>query len=124
MDRQEEQKRQLEEQSDPSPRPADKLRQELKTKSEQLEIHARQLSEILKINEVLRLDLTLEDLLQKVASAVQRSLGFKQVLISLYDRDRHRPGHDPDRLRHPPSRRREDRSPGLRHHSPRQQGAG
>jgi diguanylate cyclase (GGDEF)-like protein len=67
---------------------AEKLRQELQQKNVQLEIQTRQLTEILKINEVLHLDLKLEEILDKVAQAIHRSLGFRRVLISLYDRDR------------------------------------
>jgi len=65
------------------------LRQELEQKNAQLEIQTRQLTEILKINEALHLDLKLEEVLDKVARAIHRSLGFRRVLISLYDRDRH-----------------------------------
>jgi diguanylate cyclase (GGDEF)-like protein len=65
------------------------LRRELERRNAQTEVQNRQLTEILKINEVLHLDLELDDLLDKVAKAVQRSLGFQRVLISLYDRDRH-----------------------------------
>jgi len=68
---------------------AEGLRQELEQKNAQLEIQTRQLTEILKINEALHLDLKLEEVLDRVARAVQRSLGFRRVLISLYDRDRH-----------------------------------
>lgn len=70
-------------------RPLETLLRELEKKNSQLEAQARQLSEILKISEILRLDLKLDDLLDKVAKAVQRSLGFRRVLISLYDRDQH-----------------------------------
>jgi diguanylate cyclase (GGDEF)-like protein len=65
------------------------LRQELEHKNAQLEIQTRQLTEILKINEALHLDLRLEEVLDRVARAIHRSLGFRRVLISLYDRDRH-----------------------------------
>jgi len=65
------------------------LRQELEQKNAQLEIQTRQLTEILKINEVLHLDLKLEEILDKVARAIHRSLDFGRVLISLYDLDRH-----------------------------------
>ena len=65
------------------------LRRELEKRNAQTQVQNRQLTEILKINEVLHLDLELDDLLDKVAKAVQRSLGFQRVLISLYDRDHH-----------------------------------
>lgn len=70
-------------------RPPEVSRQELEEKNTRLEARARQLMEILKINKILRLDLDLDDLLDKVAKAVQRSLGFHRVLISLYDRKDH-----------------------------------
>ena len=65
------------------------LRRELEQKNAQLEIQTRQLTEILKINEALHLDLKLEEVLDRVARAVHRSLDFRRVLISLYDRERH-----------------------------------
>jgi diguanylate cyclase (GGDEF)-like protein len=67
----------------------EELRQELEKKNAQLEVQTRQLTEILKINEVLRLDLELDQILDKVAKAIQHSLAFRRVLISLYDRERH-----------------------------------
>jgi diguanylate cyclase (GGDEF)-like protein len=71
------------------PRKPEAPRQELEDRNARLEARARQLMEILKINEILRLDLELDDLLDKVAKAIQRSLGFHRVLISLYDRKGH-----------------------------------
>ncbi len=65
------------------------LRREQGDRNDQLEMQTRQLTEILKINEALHLDLRLEEVLDRVARAIHRSLGFRRVLISLYDRDRH-----------------------------------
>ncbi|KPL19844.1 MAG: hypothetical protein AMJ92_01380 [candidate division Zixibacteria bacterium SM23_81] len=70
-------------------RSLDTLRQELERKNAQLEAQTRWLSEIQNLSQVLGRQLELEDLLDQVAQAVQRSLGFRRVLISLYDRDHH-----------------------------------
>jgi diguanylate cyclase (GGDEF)-like protein len=89
MDHSHPRKEKFEDRSALNHRSADLLRQELENKNSQLEVQTRQLTEILKINEVLRLDLELEDILDKVAKAIQRSLEFRRILISLYDRNHH-----------------------------------
>lgn len=63
------------------------LRRELERKNAQLEAQTRWLTEIQNLSQALRRKLKLEELLDKVAQAVQRSLGFRRVLISLYDGD-------------------------------------
>jgi diguanylate cyclase (GGDEF)-like protein len=65
------------------------LQQELQRKNAQLEEQTLQLAEILNINKVLGLDLELDDLLHTVAQAAQHSLGFRRVLIFLYESRRH-----------------------------------
>jgi len=62
------------------------LRQELQRKNAQLEEQTRQLTAIVDINKVLSLNLELNELLHTVARAAQHSLGFRRVLICLYDR--------------------------------------
>ncbi len=64
------------------------LPQEIGDQDVRLEAQTRRLMEILNVNKALRLDLELDDLLNTVARAVQNSLGFGRVLISLHDQKR------------------------------------
>jgi signal transduction histidine kinase/CheY-like chemotaxis protein len=52
-----------------------------------LKQRADQLAQILRISETMRTDLDLDLLLSRIAQAVQESLGFNVVLLSLYDRE-------------------------------------
>jgi diguanylate cyclase (GGDEF)-like protein len=49
---------------------------------------AETLNQILEISNDLKKNRTLDDLFQSIATAVARSLGFQEVVLSIYDRDR------------------------------------
>jgi len=63
------------------------VRAQMQDLSERNRERAETLDQILEISNDLKRNRTLDDLFQSIASAVARSLGFQQVVLSLYDRE-------------------------------------
>jgi len=64
------------------------IRAQIEDLSERNRERADTLDQILEISNDLKKNRTLDDLFQSIASAVARGLGFQQVVLSLYDRER------------------------------------
>jgi diguanylate cyclase (GGDEF)-like protein len=64
------------------------IRAQIQELSERNRDRAETLNQILEISNDLKRNRTLEDLFQSIASAVARGLGFQEVLLSLYDREK------------------------------------
>ncbi len=64
------------------------IRAQIEELSERNRERAETLNQILEISNDLKKNRTLDDLFPSIASAVAKSLGFQQVVLSLYDRDR------------------------------------
>jgi diguanylate cyclase (GGDEF)-like protein len=65
------------------------IRAQLQDLSERNRERAETLDQILEISNELKSHLTLDTLFQSIVNAVARSLGFNEVLLSLYEADRH-----------------------------------
>ncbi len=64
------------------------IRAQIEELSERNRERAETLNQILEISNDLKKNRTLDDLFPSIASAVAKSLGFQQVVLSLYDRER------------------------------------
>ncbi len=64
------------------------IRAQIQDLSERNRERAKTLDQILEISNDLKRNRTLDDLFQSIASAVARGLGFQQVALSLYDREK------------------------------------
>ncbi len=64
------------------------IRAQIESLSERNRERAETLNQILEISNDLKKNHTLDDLLPSIVSAVAKSLGFQQVVLSLYDRER------------------------------------
>jgi diguanylate cyclase (GGDEF)-like protein len=64
------------------------IRAQIEELSERNRERAETLNQILEISNDLKKNRTLDDLFPSIASAVAKSLGFRQVVLSLYDRER------------------------------------
>jgi diguanylate cyclase (GGDEF)-like protein len=64
------------------------IRAQMQDLSERNRERAETLDQILEISNDLKRNRTLDDLFQSIASAVARGLGFQQVVLSLYDREK------------------------------------
>lgn len=64
------------------------VRAQIQDLSERNRERAETLDQILEISNDLKRNCTLDDLFQSIASAVAKGLGFQQVVLSLYDRER------------------------------------
>ncbi len=64
------------------------IRAQIEELSERNRERAETLNQILEISNDLKKNRTLDDLLPSIASAVAKGLGFQQVVLSLYDRER------------------------------------
>lgn len=63
------------------------IRAQIESLSERNRERAETLNQILEISNDLKKNRTLDDLLPSIASAVAKSLGFQQIVLSLYDRE-------------------------------------
>ncbi len=64
------------------------VRAQVETLSQRNRERAETLNQILEISNDLKKNRTLDDLFQSIATAVARGLGFQEVVLSIYDRDR------------------------------------